>query len=137
MLEQFRQIQKMGDLKSILGMIPGMGKQLKDVDIDPKQFARVEAIILSMTPAEREKPALMNPSRKRRIAAGCGQRVEDVNRLLKQYDSMRQMMKQLKRMGKGGKGGKGRKMPGGFPGGMPGGMPGGFPGMGGSGRFGF
>ena len=90
----FRQIQKMGDLKSILGMIPGMGKQLKDVDIDPKQFARVEAIILSMTPAEREKPALMNPSRKRRIAAGCGQRVEDVNRLLKQYDSMRQMMKQ-------------------------------------------
>lgn len=137
MLEQFRQIQKMGDLKSILGMIPGMGKQLKDVDIDPKQFARVEAIILSMTPAEREKPALMNPSRKRRIAAGCGQRVEDVNRLLKQYESMRQMMKQLKRMGKGGKGGKGRKMPGGFPGGMPGGMPGGFPGMGGSGRFGF
>ena len=132
MLEQFRQIQKMGDLKSILGMIPGMGKQLKDVDIDPKQFARVEAIILSMTPAEREKPALMNPSRKRRIAAGCGQRVEDVNRLLKQYDSMRQMMKQLKRMGKGGKGGKGRKMPGGFPGGMPG-----MPGMGGSGRFGF
>ena len=112
-------------------------RQLKDVDIDPKQFARVEAIILSMTPAEREKPALMNPSRKRRIAAGCGQRVEDVNRLLKQYESMRQMMKQLKRMGKGGKGGKGRKMPGGFPGGMPGGMPGGFPGMGGSGRFGF
>ena len=79
----------------------------------------------------------MTPSRTRRIAAGCGQRVEDVNRLLKQYDSMRQMMKQLKRMGKGGKGGKGRKMPGGFPGGMPGGMPGGFPGMGGSGRFGF
>lgn len=129
MLEQFRQIQKMGDIKSILGMIPGMGKQLKDVDIDPRQFARVEAIILSMTPAERAKPALMNPSRKRRIAAGCGQRVEDVNRLLKQYESMRQMMKQLKRMGK--QGGKGRKMPGGFPGGMPG-MPGGMPG-----RFGF
>ncbi len=126
MLDQFRQIQKMGDIKSMLGMIPGMSKQLKDVDIDPKQFARVEAIILSMTPAERSKPDVMNPSRKRRIAAGCGQRVEDVNRLLKQYDSMRQMMKQLKKMSK--KGGRGM---GGFP-------MGGFPGMPGKGgRFGF
>ena len=132
MLDQFRQIQKMGDIKSMLGMIPGMSKQLKDVDIDPRQFARIEAIILSMTPAERSKPAIMNPSRKRRIAAGCGQRVEDVNRLLKQYDSMRQMMKQLKKMSK--KGGRGM---GGFPmGGFPG-MPG-MPGMGGKGgRFGF
>ncbi len=129
LLDQFRQIQKMGDIKSMLGMIPGMGKQLKDVDIDPRQFARIEAIILSMTPAEREKPAIINPSRKRRIAAGCGQRVEDVNRLLKQYESMRQMMKQLKKMSK--KGGRG-----GFPmGGLPG-----MPGMGGlprGGRFGF
>ena len=128
LLEQFRQIQKMGDLKSMLGMIPGVGKQLKDVDIDPRQFARVEAVILSMTPAERAKPDLINPSRKRRIATGCGQRVEDVNRLLKQYESMRQMMKQLKRMSKGKKGGKG-------------GLRGGFPGMGGMGgapgRFGF
>ncbi len=125
LLDQFRQIQKMGDIKSMLGMIPGMGKQLKDVDIDPRQFARIEAIILSMTPAERAKPALMNPSRKRRIAAGCGQRVEDVNRLLKQYESMRQMMKQLRRMGK--KGGKGGFPMGGFPmGGLPRG-----------GRFGF
>ena len=129
MLDQFRQIQKMGDLKSMLGMIPGMSKQLKDVDIDPRQFARIEAIILSMTPAERSKPDIMNPSRKRRIAAGCGQRVEDVNRLLKQYDSMRQMMKQLKKMSK--KGGRGL---GGFPmGGFPG-----MPGMGGKGgRFPF
>ena len=129
MLDQFRQIQKMGDIKSMLGMIPGMSKQLKDVDIDPRQFARIEAIILSMTPAERSKPEMMNPSRKRRIAAGCGQRVEDVNRLLKQYDSMRQMMKQLKKMSK--KGGKGF---GGFPmGGFPG-----MPGMGGKGgRFPF
>lgn len=117
MLDQFRQIQKMGDIKSMLGMIPGMGKQLKDVDIDPRQFARIEAIILSMTPLERTKPDKINPSRKRRIAAGCGQRVEDVNRLLKQYESMRQMMKQLKRMGK--KGGRGMRMPMGFPGGMP------------------
>ena len=129
MLDQFRQIQKMGDIKSMLGMIPGMSKQLKDVDIDPRQFARIEAIILSMTPAERSKPTIMNPSRKRRIAAGCGQRVEDVNRLLKQYESMRQMMKQLKKMSK--KGGRGM---GGFPmGGFPG-----MPGMGGKGgRFGF
>ena len=132
MLDQFRQIQKMGDLKSMLGMIPGMSKQLKDVEIDPRQFGRVEAIILSMTPAERSKPELINPSRKRRIAAGCGQKVEEVNRLLKQYDSMRQMMKQLKKMSK--KGGKGMRGMGGFPGmgGMPG-MP-----MGGrGGRFPF
>ncbi|MBQ1202206.1 MAG: signal recognition particle protein, partial [Loktanella sp.] len=127
------QIQKMGDIKSMLGMIPGMGKQLKDVDIDPRQFSRIEAIILSMTLAERSKPALINPSRKRRIAAGCGQKVEDVNRLLKQYESMRQMMKQLKRMSK--KGGRGFS---GFPG-MPGmgGFPGGMPPMGGRGRMKF
>ncbi len=107
LLDQFRQIQKMGNLKDMLGMIPGMGRQLKDIDIDERQFARVEAIILSMTPQERAKPDLINPSRKRRIAAGCGLRVEDVNRLLKQYESMRQMMKQLRGLGKKG----GRKMP--------------------------
>lgn len=105
MLDQFRQIRKMGDLKSMLGMIPGMGKQLKNIDIDEKQFDHLEAIILSMTPAERSKPDIINPSRKRRIAAGCGMRVEDVNRLLKQYDQMRQMMKQMKSMGKKGRGG--------------------------------
>ena len=127
MLDQLRQIQKMGDLKSMLGMIPGMGKQLKDVDIDPKQFSRVEAIILSMTPRERKNPKLFNPSRKRRVAAGCGMKVEDVNRLLKQYESMRQMMKQLKKYAQGGgKKGHGR-MPFGLPpmGGM-GGNPFGF-----------
>lgn len=112
MLDQFRQIQKMGDIKSLLGMIPGMGKQLKDVDIDERQFARVEAIILSMTKKEREKPSIINPSRKRRIAAGSGMRVEDVNRLLKQYESMRQLMKKMKSMGKKG----GRFMPMGFGG---------------------
>jgi len=121
MLDQFRQIKKMGNIKDMLGMVPGMGKQIKDVDIDERQFARVEAIILSMTPAERHKPSLINPSRKRRIAAGCGMRVEDVNRLLKQYESMRQLMKQFKNMGK--KGGRGM----GFPGMMPGKMP---PGLG-------
>jgi signal recognition particle subunit SRP54 len=100
MLEQFRQIKKMGDLKGLLGMIPGVGKQVRDLDIDPKQFDRVEAIILSMTEKERCKPDILNPSRKRRIAAGCGMKVEDVNRLVKQYESMRQMMKQMKGMGK-------------------------------------
>ncbi len=126
MLDQFRQIQKMGDIKSMLGMIPGMGKQLKDVEIDPRQFARTEAIILSMTPAERAKPDIMNPSRKRRIAPGCGQRVEDVNRLLKQYRTMQDMMKQLKKMSK--KGGRLHGMPN-LPG-MPG-MGGMMPPMGG------
>lgn len=108
MLDQFRQIQKMGDIKSLLGMIPGMGKQLKDIDIDERQFARTEAIILSMTEKERRKPDIINPSRKRRIAAGCGMRVEDVNRLLKQYDTMKQMMKRMKNMSK--KGGRGMPM---------------------------
>ena len=115
MLDQLRQIQKMGDLKSMLGMIPGIGKQLKDVDIDPRQFARVEAIILSMTAKEREKPSVFNPSRKRRVAAGSGCKVEDVNRLLKQYDSMCQLMKQFKKQAKNGKRG-GMRMPGGFGG---------------------
>ena len=108
MLDQFKQIRKMGDIKSLLGMIPGMGAQIKDLDIDEKQFARVEAIILSMTAKERAKPEIINPSRKRRIAAGCGMKVEDVNRLLKQYEQMRKMMKQMKNMGK--KGGKRRGM---------------------------
>ena len=119
MLEQLRQIRKMGDLKGMLGMLHGVGKQLQDVDIDESQFGRVEAIILSMTPAERGKPELINPSRKRRIAAGSGVKVEEVGRLLKQYESMRKMMKQLKGMGKKGArglfrmGGRGIMPPGG------------------------
>ena len=105
LLDQFRQIQKMGDIKGMLGMLPGIGKQLRDVEIDEKQFTRTEAIILSMTKEERAKPDLINPSRKRRIAAGCGMKVEDVNRLIKQYEGMRQMMKQMKGLGrKGGRG---------------------------------
>ena len=124
MLSQFAQLRKMGDLKGMLGMIPGIGRQIKDLDIDEKQFSRVEAIILSMTPQERSKPELLNPSRKRRIAAGCGLRVEDVNRLLKQYEQTRQMMKQLNNAGKKNRHGR-------FPG------MGGLPGMGGGPRFGF
>ncbi len=116
MLDQFAQIKRMGDIKGMLGMIPGLGKKLRDVEIDERQFDRTEAIILSMTPAERAKPDIINPSRKRRIAAGCGMKVEDVNRLLKQYDTMKQMMKQMKGMGK-----KGRRGLRGIPPGMLGG----------------
>jgi signal recognition particle subunit SRP54 len=101
LLYQLRQIQKMGSLQSILGMLPGIGNKLKDVDLDDRQFVRVEAMITSMTPAERKKPSIINPSRKRRIAAGSGSKVEDVNRLLKQFDQMQKMMKQLGGAAKG------------------------------------
>lgn len=95
LLSQLREMKKMGNLKEMLAMLPGVGKQLGDVEIDERQFDRTQAIILSMTPAEREKPDLINPSRKRRIAAGCGMQVEDVNRLLKQYRDMQKMFKQF------------------------------------------
>lgn len=95
LLGQLQQIKKMGSLQSIIGMLPGVGSKLKDVDLDDKQFTRIEAIITSMTPAERKKPSIINPSRKRRIAAGSGNKVEDINRLLKQFDQMQKMMKKL------------------------------------------
>lgn len=105
LLEQFRQIKKMGSLKSILSMLPGMDKQLRDVDIDDRQLLRIEAIIKSMTRKEREKPDIINASRRRRIAAGSGMRVEDVNKLLRQYEQMKKMFKQMNT-----KGGKRRMM---------------------------
>ena len=105
LLEQFRQIKKMGSLKSILSMLPGMDKQLRDVDIDDRQLLRIEAIIKSMTKKEREKPDIINASRRRRIAAGSGMRVEDVNKLLRQYEHMKKMFKQMNT-----KGGKRRMM---------------------------
>ncbi|MDO4863998.1 MAG: signal recognition particle protein [Ruminococcus sp.] len=95
LLDQMKQIKKMGSMKSIIGMLPGVGDKLKDVDVDDSQLNRIEAIITSMTKAERAKPSIINPSRKRRIAAGSGNRVEDVNRLLKQFDQMQKMMKQF------------------------------------------
>lgn len=95
LLDQLRQIQKMGSIKSIISMIPGVGNKLKDVDVDEKQFTRIEAMIQSMTKKEREKPSIINPKRKRRIAAGSGTKVEDVNRLLKQFEQMQKMMKQF------------------------------------------
>ena len=104
MLEQFAQVKRMGPLKNVLSKLPGLGKQVEEVDIDDRIMDRMCAIILSMTPAERAKPDLINASRKRRIAAGSGMKVEDVNRLIKQYEMMQKMMKQLKGAGKGKKG---------------------------------
>ena len=102
LLAQFQQMRKMGPLKNLIGMIPGMSQQLGDVEIDDRMIDRIEAIIYSMTPREREKPDLLNASRKRRIAAGSGMKVEDVNRLVKQIEMMQKMFKQV-----GGKGGRG------------------------------
>ncbi len=108
-LQQFQQLKKMGNIESLLGMIPGMNKgALKDAKIDERQIARTEAIIKSMTQKEREKPDIIGASRKQRIARGSGTSVEDVNKLLKQFDQTRKMMKQMtngkfmKRFGKGG-----------------------------------
>ena len=95
LVDQFQQIKKMGPLKQVLGMIPGLGSQIKDVDIDDRQLVRIESIIYSMTPAEREDPNLFNASRKKRVAMGAGVKVEDVNRLLKQYEQMKKMFKQF------------------------------------------
>ncbi len=100
LLDQFQQIKKMGPLKGILSKIPGIGNQLDNVDVDDRAIDWTEAIILSMTPAERAKPDLINPSRKRRIAAGSGRSVEEVNRLLKQLKEMQKVMRQM--TGKGG-----------------------------------
>ena len=127
-LEQMGQLKSMGDLESLVGMIPGLdAKALKGAKLDDRAMARQEAIILSMTKAERENPAMLNSSRKKRIAAGSGTSVVDVNRLLKQFDAMQQMTKQLsgKNMKKLQK--KMGRMGGGFPG-MGGGF-GGFPGF--------
>ncbi|MDO8605756.1 MAG: signal recognition particle protein [Phaeospirillum sp.] len=105
MRKQFAQVKKMGDLKGIIGMLPGMGKmanQLKDANIDAKMVGRQEAIILSMTPSERKNPDLIKASRKKRIAAGAGMSVQDVNKLLKQYQQMADMMKKVGKMGQKG-----------------------------------
>ena len=93
--DQLVQIRGMGDLNQLAGMMPGMGNQLKDAQLDEKVLAHTEAIILSMTPYERENPQVLAASRKRRIAAGCGLTVTDVNRLLKQYDMIQQLTKQM------------------------------------------
>ncbi|MDD3022649.1 MAG: signal recognition particle protein, partial [Syntrophomonadaceae bacterium] len=105
-LEQMQQVRSMGPLEDLLGMIPGMGKQMKNLkgDFDEKEILRIEAIIKSMTIAERRDTTILNGSRKKRIARGSGTRVQEVNRLLKQFDESRKLMKQFADMtGKKGK----------------------------------
>ena len=102
-LKQIQQIKKMGNMKDLVGMIPGAGKMMKDVDIDDDAFKGIEAIIHSMTPAERSTPAMINASRKKRIAKGSGTNVQEVNQLMKQFNQMSKMMKMMQ-------GGGGKKM---------------------------
>ncbi len=112
-LDSFEQMEKMGGMQDMLSMLPGMGNQLKNVEIDEKQMNRPKAIILSMTKEERANPGIINPSRKRRIAKGAGVDVSEVNRLLKQFEQTRKQMKQLSGL-MGGKKGKRFRMPFGF-----------------------
>lgn len=124
--DQFEQLQSMGPIKGILSKIPGLGSKADEINIEERQIDWQKAIILSMTKEEREKPSLMNPSRKRRIAAGCGRPVEEVNRLIKQLEQMQKMMKTLTSNSK-----KGKKLRSMMNTGMPpmGGGMGGFPGF--------
>ena len=114
-LESMKQMRNMGGLASILGMLPGMGKQLGDIEsmIDEKQLARTEAIVLSMTPAERKNPKLLNPGRKHRIAKGAGVDIAVVNRFIKQFEQSQKMMKQMPNLmgGKRGRGFGGMRFP--------------------------
>ena len=113
-LESMNQMKNMGGISSVLNMLPGLGNKAKDIEgmIDEKDMARKEAIILSMTPKERANPDLLNPSRKKRIAQGAGVDIAEVNRMVKQFDQTRKMMKQMPSM-LGGKSGKrgGFKLP--------------------------
>ena len=102
-LGQIAQLKKMGGMKDVMSMLPGMGKALKDVEISDDVFKQTEAIIYSMTPAERENPEIITPSRKERIARGSGTTLAEVNKLLKQFEQMRKMMKSVAGMGRGGK----------------------------------
>ena len=112
-LDSMEQMEKMGGMQDMLSMLPGVGSQLKNVEIDEKQINRPKAIVLSMTKEERANPAIINPSRKKRIAAGAGVDISEVNRLIKQFDQMKKMMKQMNGM-MGGKRGKRFRMPFGF-----------------------
>ena len=100
LVDQIDQIKRLGSIKDTLSLIPGLGKQIKDVEIDETAFDKIKAIVSSMTPQEREHPDIINPSRKRRIAAGCGRDVEAVNKLLSQHKQMQKMFKQMNSAGK-------------------------------------
>jgi len=94
-IAQIQQIKKMGNVRDLMSMIPGVGKAVKDLDIDDNAFKSIEAIIRSMTPGERRNPVILNGSRRKRIATGSGTTVQDVNRLLKQFDETRRMMRMM------------------------------------------
>ena len=94
-MSQIQQIKKMGNIKDLAAMIPGVGKAIKDIDIDDNAFKGIEAIINSMTPKARTHPEIINQSRRNRIAKGSGTTIQDVNRLMKQFDNMRKMMKMV------------------------------------------
>ncbi len=102
-LSQLAQIKKMGNVKDLLGMIPGVGKAIKDVDINDGSFKKVEAIILSMTPSERENPDLLNGKRKLRLAKGSGNSIQEVNQFIKQFEEMKKMMKSMQKMSNAGR----------------------------------
>jgi len=95
-LSTFKQIKKLGPLENLIKMIPGIPKEFRNVKVDPKDMAHIEAIILSMTPYERRHPECLKATRKTRISKGCGRSVEEINKLLKQFEQMKQMMKQMK-----------------------------------------
>lgn len=128
-VKQLRQIRRMGPVKQLLGMLPGVGSALKDVDIDEKQFDRVEAIVNSMTPRERRRASLIDTSRRKRIAAGSGSKSTDVGQLLKQFDAVSKLSKQMSGFGGVGKFQAARQLES-LGAGHPGAMPSGFPGMG-------
>lgn len=102
-LAQLAQIKKMGNVKDLLGMIPGVGKAIKDIDIDDNSFKKVEAIILSMTPAERSNPDILDGRRKQRLAKGSGNTIQEVNQFLKQFEEMKKMMKSMQKMSTAGR----------------------------------
>ena len=115
--DQLVQFKGMGSMADLAGMLPGVdAKALEGADLDKNALGKTEAIILSMTPAERENPSILNSSRKKRIAAGCGLQVVDVNRLLKEFGMMQQMTKQMSKLAGKRRKGKFGKLPGGFPG---------------------
>jgi signal recognition particle subunit SRP54 len=109
-MQQIQQIKKMGNMKDLLGMIPGVGKQIKDLDIRDDAFKGIEAMIQSMTPLERANPDMIDVSRKKRIARGAGKSLDDLNAFIKQFEQMKQMMKMMNKMpagfGKGLTGGR-------------------------------
>lgn len=110
-LSQLEQVKKMGNIKDLMGMIPGMGKAMKGLDIDDDSFKPIEAIIKSMTPKERQNPDILDGNRRKRLASGSGRNITEVNNLMKQFDDMRKMMKQMNKMG-GAKQAMGKMLPG-------------------------